>query len=120
MSAKSEDEVILKLLLKGQSEQDILAYLKKHGMVDDISIYRVRDKVLEMKAAQAFLPSKPPKKRIRSFALLLIIIGASVAYYFKDLPYNPPMKGHPAAAGSIIMIIGVVLFIWPSKGVERI
>ena len=59
MSVKSEDQIILKLILKGQSKSDIIDHLQKRGMVDKISIYRIESKIREMKAAQAFLPYTP-------------------------------------------------------------
>jgi len=59
MSVKKEEEIILKLLLKGQSEADIIEHLRKRDMVDQVTIYTLKNKIREMKAAQAFLPHTP-------------------------------------------------------------
>ena len=120
MSAKSEDAIILKLILKGQDEADIIRYLEKHDMVDHISIYRVRSKIREMKAAQAFLPRHPPKKRIRVFAVFLMLIGCLVTYYSLDSPLSTSGRSSPAGYAFLLIVIGFVLFIWPDKGTEQL
>lgn len=120
MSAKSEDQIILKLLLKGQSETEIIAHLQAHGMIDEVSKYRVQDKVREMRAAQAFLPRHPPRKRIRLFAVLLIILGGSVTYFFWVNSLSIGGGSNPSGYAFWLIVIGVVLFLWPDKGTERL
>ena len=78
MLAKTEDQIILKLILKGQSESDIIDYLRKRDMVDRISVYRIQSKIREMKAAQAFLPHTPSFfERFSSvfFGIIITLLG---------------------------------------------
>ena len=78
MSVKKEEEIILKLLLKGQSEADIIEHLRKRDMVDQVTIYTLKNKIREMKAAQAFLPHTPSFLQRLScviFGLIITLLG---------------------------------------------
>lgn len=120
MSAKSEEDLILKLILKGESESDIIANLKVLGLVDDLSKDRVESKIREMKAAQAFLPHRPPRKRIRAFGFLLIIMGTLTAYYFWSGAFNSAGGRDPSGYAFLLIVIGFILVIWPEKGIEKL
>ena len=120
MSAKSEEQIILKLILKGQTEQEIISYLKEHGLIDAFSIYNVQSKIREMKAAQAFLPRHPPKKRIRTYAIFLILIGSSVTYYSLGSSLSTSGRSSPAGYAFWLIVIGIILFVWPDKGTEQL
>lgn len=120
MSAQSEEDIILKLILKGQDESEILDHLKKHDMIDDLSVYRVQSKIREMRAARNFLPRRPPRIRIRFFGLVLIFLGAAVTYFFADSSIRGFEKYNPSGAALMLIVIGVILVIWPDKGTESL
>lgn len=122
MSAKSEEQIILKLLLKGQNESDILDHLKKHNLIDDISIYRVQTKIREMKAAQAFLPYTPSffDRFSRAIGgLFLIIVGGVFTAWSLGII---SILGHYVhwrygfVGGTILVCAGIAFFL---KGLQR-
>lgn len=120
MSKRSEEAIILKLLLKGQSEADITEYLEKKGLLNGRNRVLIESKVREMKAAQAFLPSRPAKKRIRIYAILLILVGCFVTYLFWGSPVSAPRRYNPGGYAILLIIIGFILLIWPDKGGDHL
>ena len=80
MSAKSEDQIIMKLLQKGERECDILDHLEKQGLVDEISIYRVQKKIREYKTAMAFTAGS--RRRYTGRRIYgIFLIAASIAIF---------------------------------------
>lgn len=120
MPSPSEDDIILKLLLRGQEEADIIAYLEHEGMLDEESIHRVQTKIYEMKAAQSFLPSKPPKAKIRIYGISLMLLGAFIVYYFRDAGSFGTNRYKPSGYAVLIIVAGAILTLLPSKGSEKL
>ena len=58
MISSKQEQLIQKLLLKGQTEADIIDFLRKKDLLDPKRVHRVRTKIYEMKAAQAYTPPR--------------------------------------------------------------
>ena len=119
MSAKSEEEIIMKLVLKGESESDIMDYLRKNDMLDQTSIYRVQKKIREVRAAEAFQPVHPPRRKIRIYGIFLIVIAITIMTVFSSSSVGGAGRYHPSGYAFWVLIAGIILVIWPDKGVEK-
>ena len=119
MSARTEEEIIMKLVLKGESESDIMDYLREHDILDQTSIYRVQKKSKEVRAAEAFQPRHPPTRKIRIYGIFLIIIAITVMVIFSDSSGGGSRRYHPSGYAFWILIAGIILVIWPHKGVDK-
>ena len=83
MISSKQEQLIQKLLLKGQTEADIIDYLKKRKLLDLKRIRQVQRKIYELKTAQAHVPPKPGfiRRLVYLFCgIVLLILGAGVGF----------------------------------------
>jgi len=120
MSDSAAENLIRKLALQGQTESDILTQLEKRDLRTPYTEEIVRKIIREYKAAQAFLPHRAPRNRIRLFGTLLLIIGGGIAVYFSQLPDTGLHRGNPTGLGGLLAIIGLILIFFPEKGTENL
>ncbi len=113
------EKIIRKLFLKGQEEEQILKALEKQGQLNESTKKLVRHIKYEYKAAQAFKPQQPPRKRIRTFGIALIIFGGSIAAYFSSFDSADLQRGNPAGTGLLVAIVGLIFVFFPDKGLEK-
>jgi len=113
MISSKEEQIIQKLLLKGQTEAEIIQFLTDKNALDPKRAHRVRTKVYEMRAAQAFLPTRPGKIRRLMYLLwglfitllggffVVISVGglASGDYYLRS--------GRFFLAGGFLLVAGI-------------
>ena len=113
------EKIIRKLAMRGQDERQILQQLEKRGLLNDSHTEMIRKIIREYRAAQAFLPRQPPRKRIKTFGVILIVSGVFLQWHFKDLDTHGLTRGHPAAYGFWVMIAGIFFFFFPEKALEK-
>lgn len=119
MSNQSEDDLIAKLVLKGETEADIIEYLRQNQALDEISILRVQRKIKEVRAGLAFRPTHAPTKRIRLYGMVLTAIAIAIIGAFGS-SFSGTTRYHPAGIAFWLLIIGVILIIWPDAGNEKL
>ena len=110
----------MNLVLKGQDESAIIAFLKEHNMLDETSIYRVQKKIREVKVAEVFQPHHPPTRKIRIYGVFLIVIAVAVMVLFSGSSSIGGSRYHPSGYAFLILIAGIILVVWPDKGVEKL
>lgn len=119
MSLKSEEDIIEELVLKGEGEAEILDYLQRQGMFDSSSIERVQSKIIEVKTGMHYRPAHAPLKKIRLYGIFLMIIGIGVIVLFAGTSLDISLRRYDPRGGAfIITVIGLILVIWPDKGVD--
>jgi|GEM_PF-6520399 hypothetical protein len=111
------EKIIQKLLLRDQDENQILNTLEKKGLLNERTKQIVHEMNLEFKAAQAFSPRHPPRKRIRTFGIALVTLGVFIIIYFSS--FDSIGRYNPTGYGPWLIIIGLILIFFPDQGLEK-
>ena len=113
-------DIILELVSEGKTDEEILEHVQQHIKLDAKSLEVVQGKINEVRAALAFQPAHPPRRKIRIYGIVLVIIAIVVIGYFADSKLHYVGRYNPSGYALLILIIGIVLVIWPDKGSEKL